>query len=711
MNRDQLIRKILDFLAKYPRQSFKTKELSRRLSIKSEDDYIFFKEILKELEQETLIKKIKKGYFGHYETPQTVKGRLDISKSGLGFVQVDGFSKDIFIAPRFLGTALPGDLVEVSLFAQGGKKKETESRHEGEIIRVLERGRTTIVGVVESVRKTHFVIPDDRRFPTNILIPKENLKDAKEGEKVVAEIEVWGRHNATPQGRVIEVLGKTGELGTELRAVVREFQLPTSFTPDVHAEVTAIPLSIDEKEIARRVDLRDQLCFTIDPEDAKDFDDAVSLTLGADGNYHLGVHIADVSHYVRENSALDKEALKRGTSVYLPNSVIPMLPEVLSNGICSLKPNETRFTYSVFMIVTPRGSVQSYEIKESVIRSKHRLSYEEAEKIINGKEEVHDELSATLKTMHKLSSLLTKKRMREGSIDFETAEVKFRFDSHGIPTDVVKKARLESHRLVEEFMLLANQTVAKHIGLVKKEEQARPFLYRIHDTPDVDRIRELAIFVNQFGYKLDVSSGISSKTLQKLLHQVRGTELENVINEVALRTMAKAIYSERNIGHYGLAFDYYSHFTSPIRRYPDLVIHRILKEYEQGVSFERRQVLMDRLPKIASNSSNRERVAMEAEREATKVMRIEFLKRHLGEEFKGIISGVTRYGIFVELLDSLAQGMIHVRDLDDDYYLYDEKKFALIGQNHGNRYRLGDLVSVKVLRVDPVEREIDFVLV
>ncbi|MBI3006554.1 MAG: ribonuclease R [Ignavibacteriales bacterium] len=702
---------MLTFLARYPNEAFKSKELARRLGIRSDADYLSLKQALRILQDKQQVSRVKGKQYSHLFVPQTVTGKLGLTRQGSGFVVMEKTGEEIFISPRDLGLASHGDTVEVSLFAQSSKRKDTGAKREGEVIRVVQRARETLVGTLERGGNAYTVIPDDSKFGKDIFVPKEAIGKANVGDKVVVGIQSWGKGHFNPEGAIVEVLGKAGEVSAEILSVAREFNLPMSFPDEVIEESDRIGVEIPESEIHKRLDFRKDICFTIDPEDAKDFDDAVSLKTLPAGNYWLGVHIADISYYVTEGSALDAEALKRGTSVYFPNGVIPMLPERLSNLLCSLRPDEDKLTYSVFMEVTPKGVVRDYQIRQTVIRSKRRFTYEEVQDILDKKKASGETgLDEIVLKMYDLSSTLTKKRMKEGSIDFESAEAKFRFDAEGKPSEIIKKIRAESNRLVEEFMLLANRVVAKHIGFAKKEEHQKPFLYRVHDSPDPERIRELAAFVAKFGYKLNVDGGVVSSDLQKLLEQVRGSEVENVINEVALRTMAKAIYSERNIGHYGLAFDYYSHFTSPIRRYPDLVVHRLLKSYEGSLSMEEREGYRERLPFVAKQSSEMERRAMEAERAAVKVIQVEYMKRHVGDEFHAVVSGVTRYGLFIEVNDLLVEGMVHVRDMEDDYYMYDEKHYALVGRHTGKKYRLGDSVYVKVVRVNPEERQIDFVL-
>ncbi len=686
------------------------KELARRMSIADEREYRAFQKLLGELEKQKLIQRVKGKHYQHLTQQSGKYVGIFSMKSGYGVVRVEDESiGEIIIPQKFCSTALDGDTVKVALFAEKKHHRALE-QHEGEVIAITLRTQEEIVGRFERSGNFFFVVPDDKKkCGRDIYIPKSATNKAKIGDKVITIIERWENRNLNPEGRVMEVLGYSGEVRAEMLSVIREYKLPQQFPEIVTAEAKTISTVIATEEIKKRLDLREKIIVTIDPEDAKDFDDAVSLEILASGNYELGVHIADVSHFVTEGSALDTEALKRGTSVYLADMVVPMLPENISNNICSLKPLEDRLTYSILMEISPRGVVKNYAIKKSVIHSKRRFTYEEVQTIIETK---HGDFAEEILLMHKLSSVLLKKRLREGSIDFDSSEAKFKFDAEGKPTEIIKKVRLESHRLVEDFMLLANQIAAKHIVSQKNEaeqQKKRPYVYRIHDTPNPEKIQELANFVKQFGFSFSAKD-VSSRAIQKLMADVRGSEVENVINEVAIRAMAKAVYSPENIGHFGLGFKYYTHFTSPIRRYPDLIVHRMLLEYEHGMSLERRNFYSERLPFITKQSSDRERVAMEAERESVKVMQVEYMKRHLGDEFHGVISGVTNFGLFVKINELLTEGMIRMRDLDDDYYIFDEKNYAIVGQRNRKRYRLGDSVTVRVMRVDSIERRIDFAI-
>jgi len=703
---NEIKRKILDFFVKYPSQTFKSRQLARRLQLTEEKAYRKLRDALHELATDDQILREKGKRYGYKPgDDQHKQGTLYVTRDGYGLVLLDT-DEEVFIAPKNLGTALDGDRVHVVLFARPARKLQKEGIElEGEITLVIERSRREIVGVLKKTKNFYFVEPDSRRVPRDIYIPKAQLHGASDNDKVVVVIEEWKDQHLNPEGYIKAVLGKAGDLRVELRSIAMQFNIPIDFPDEVLDEADEFPEELPKKEYDRRLDIRDKTVVTIDPEDAKDFDDALSLEYDDDGNYILGVHIADVSYYVQEGTLLDREAYERATSVYLVDGVIPMLPERLSNNLCSLRPDEDRPAYSVFMTISKRGVVKDYSIEETIIRSAQRFTYEEVQEIIDEKDGAHADLILGL---DKLKQTLLKKRLREGSIDFGSVEVKFQLDEEKKPVEVIKKDRLDAHRLVEESMLIANRTIARHISS-GKDKNLKPFLYRIHAAPARDKLKELAVFVSKLGYTFNMDGAGLSKAFQKLIADVRGSAEENVINEVALRSMMKAVYSEKNEGHFGLSFQQYTHFTSPIRRYPDLLIHRMLKEYASGMSHQRRQQLSERMKSIGDHTSAMEQRAVEAERASIKIMQVEYMQRHIGDEFDGIISGVINYGIFVELKDTLVEGMIHVRNMDDDYYEFDQKNYTMIGRRKGRRLRLGDQIRVKVLSVDSDRREIDFV--
>jgi ribonuclease R len=691
------------------------KELSRHLGIGEKEEYRALRSLVDDLERRGIVNADSRGKIryvrqkrhpsGAAAQPHVLAGTLSMTKRGFGFVKVEGKDMEIFIGSQFLHTALHGDLVVVSLFAR--RRGKSEERLEGEITEILQRRATIMTGEVAASRTSWFVVPDDERIGRDVYVRRDEGGGARPGDKVVVRLHEWTDEHLNPEGEIVEVLGRAGDPRVEVLAVAHSFGLPMTFPLEAEQEATSLPEVITDADLRGRLDYRKVPCVTIDPDDAMDFDDAVSAEQLPRGGLRLGVHIADVSHYVPEGSALDLEARARGTSVYLVNEVVPMLPERLSNDLCSLKPDVDRLTYSVVMDVNADGTVERYVIGRSVIHSARRFTYDEVQSVLQREKGDH---AGTLLPLLTLSRILMKRRRKEGSLDFDSEETKFAFDAEGMPIRVIKKKRLDAHRLIEECMLLANRTVARHVSRGKSERDMLPFLFRVHDVPDPAKLRELATFVRQFGYSLEARNGVSSRELQKLLDKVEGSDVENVINEVALRSMAKAVYSTKNIGHYGLAFRHYTHFTSPIRRYPDLVVHRLLESFRTGLSSSRLEEIRRILPEIARQSSERERVAAEAERASVRVMQVEFMKRHLGDEFLGVISGVTNFGLFVEINDLLIQGLVPIGELSDDYYLLDEGRYALRGRSRGRVFRLGDRVRIRVVAVHPGERQIDFTL-
>ena len=694
-------KKLIAFFKKHAGRSFKSRELAKKLEIEYDHEYDAMKAMLHKLCEDQLLIRIGKKYkLNSIPITGRIIGELSINKGGYGFVIPENKDlSDIFIAARNLSTAFSGDVVEVSLFAhQKGKNIE------GQIINIVKRKREEIVGTIHKTKSFFFVKPDEQEIHRDIYLDKSKLNGAKEGDKVVVSDFEWDSSMPNPEGRVIEVIGKSGSPDAELISIAREFKIPYQFPPKVIEEAESISLISDEEELNGRLDFRNKNVFTIDPYDAKDFDDALSIETLENGNFSVGIHIADVSHYVEEKSALNKEALKRGNSVYLVGRVIPMLPEKLSNGICSLVPNEQRLTYSVVVELTKRGKIEKYVIKKSIINSKRRFTYDEVQEIIENEK---GDFFKDILLLNDLARTLRKKRLREGSIEFSTPEIKFELDEDGKPVAIKKKEIKESNMLVEEFMLLANKLVAQHIALPKKGP-VKPFVYRIHDLPDSEKIYEFSKFVKSLGYSFDPNSKSRSNQFHLLMQQVKGSEEEGLINELAIRSMAKAVYSPQNIGHYGLGFKYYTHFTSPIRRYSDLIVHRLLLNYIENKN--QSHYTTSQLEDISNHISETERNAIEAERLSVKRKQIEYLKEHVGEEFHAIISGITYFGMFVKISEILAEGLIRLRDLEGDFYVYDEKKYALIGRKSKKQFRLGDKVQVKLIRVDIEKSELDFII-
>ena len=694
-------KKIISFFKKNPGREFKSKEIAKKLNIDSDHEYSSLKSLLYDLYQEKfLIKRGKKYKLNNLPETNKVTGVLQIVNGSYGFVVLkNSRMKDIFIAARNLGNAFNGDTVEAVLFANKKGKN-----FEGQIVKVIDRHKKEIVGTLKKSKSFYFIEPDDVAVHKDIYIDKSDLAGAEEGDKVIAGHISWNNSMLNPEGKIIEVIGKAGSFDTEIASIAREFNIIYKFPPKVLHEANEIELNITEEEIVKRKDYRNKAVFTIDPEDAKDFDDALSIEELDNNNYSVGIHIADVSHYVKSGSPIDKQALKRGNSVYLVGKVIPMLPEKLSTDICSLVPAEDRLTYSVIVEITKRGKIVNYEIAKTIINSKRRFNYDEVQGIIESGE---GEFKNEIFILNKLAQTLRRKRLKEGSIEFFTPEVKFELDSSGNPTRIYRKEIKDSNMLVEEFMLLANKITAKHFGMPAKGKP-KPFIYRVHDLPDNEKINEFALFVKSLGYSFDPNASSRSNQFQILIQNVKGSEEETLINELAIRSMAKAVYSVNNIGHYGLGFKYYTHFTSPIRRYSDLIVHRLMCKYlnsDGSINYS-----ISELDEISDHISACERNAVDAERLSVKLKQIEYLSEHLGEEFSAIISGLTHFGIFVKIIDILAEGLIRLRDLEGDFYLYDEKKYALIGRATKKQFRLGDHVRVKLVRVDLEKTELDFII-
>lgn len=681
-------------------------DLERALAITEPDEFKALVKMLNRLEEEGAIVQTRTHRYGLPEHMNLLKGRIQGNAKGFAFLLPEKEGEaDVYIHAADLKGAMHGDTVLVRL-----NESEFGKRPEGEVVRILKRANQRLVGTYQDSAYFGFVITDDKRIPGDLFIPKEMSMGAVNGHKVVVEITKYPDGRKNGEGKIIEILGHQNDPGVDILSIIRKFNLPEQFPQEVLKEAEGIPDRISEEDLKNRRDLRDHTIVTIDGEDAKDLDDAVEVEVLENGNYRLGVHIADVSYYVKENSELDREAYKRGTSVYLVDRVIPMLPHRLSNGICSLNPKLDRLTLSCVMEFTPEGELERYEIFPSLIRTTERMTYTAVNRILVDHDEETMEryrpLVPLFQRMAELSAILRRAREERGAIDFELEEAKVIVDEKGKPVEILLRERQIGEKMIEDFMLAANETIAEHFFWLKL-----PFIYRIHEDPDPMKIQTFIEFIATLGYLVrgGTAARISPKALQKVLEEAKGTPEENVISTVLLRSMKQAKYADYHVGHFGLAADYYTHFTSPIRRYPDLIVHRLIREYlfSGGVDEERIEELKEKLPEIAGQSSDRERTAMEAERETDALKMAEYMEGHIDEEFDAVISGTTPFGLFVKLPNTI-EGMIHVSYLTDDYYHYHEKQFALVGERTGKVYRIGDPVRVRCIAVHKEEHTIDF---
>ena len=694
---------IYDFICDEFYVPMKFKEIAMLLQVPKEARGDL-KEVLESLETEGKIHVTQTGKYMKGEANKLI-GYFQANARGFGFVTIENEEEDIFIGEDDLGGAFDGDRVEIVII-----KKPDGKRKEGKIVKILERGVTKVVGYFQRSKNFGFVLPDNQKFQKDIFIPLERSKGAVTGHKVVAEITSYGSKDKKPEGKIVEILGHVNDPGVDIMSIIRTYDLPTEFPEKVLNQAERVSSPVSAQDMAGRMDLRQWQMVTIDGEDAKDLDDAISIEEDGD-RYRLGVHIADVTNYVQENSALDWEALKRGTSVYLADRVIPMLPHILSNGICSLNAGEDRLALSCIMWIDRKGNVTDHKIAETVIRVDERMSYTSVKKILEEQDEAecerYRELIPMFERMRDLASILRAKRKKRGSIDFDFPETKMILDENGVPLELRPYDRNVATKIIEDFMLIANETVAEDFFW-----QEIPFVYRTHDVPDEDKIKKFATFVNNFGHSLHISNKeVHPKEIQKLLAKAEGTPEEDLISRLALRSMKRARYTPENTGHFGLAASYYCHFTSPIRRYPDLQIHRIIKETLRGRMDTKRQEHYESiLPEVTQKCSELERRADEAERETVKLKKVEYMKQHVGEVFEGVISGVTKWGLYVEL-DNTVEGLAHVVNMTDDHYDYREDTYEMVGEHLKKAYRLGETVKVQVLGTDDLARTIDFKIV
>ena len=705
---------ILTILKADRKKSFNHKQIAAQLGVNDASSRNQIIKNLHKLAGQKEIEEIERGKFQIITSTEYYIGTVDMASRGTAYIVCDDLEEDVFIASNKMQKALHGDTVELYIY-----NRKKNGKKEGEITQIIKRSRTDYVGIVQLNEKFAFVVPDSNKMPVDVFVPLSKTLKAEDGDKVLVSLEEWPDKSECPNGKIIKILGKPGDHNTEIHSILAEYGLPYEFPIEVETFANNIDTSITEGEISKRRDMRSTLTFTIDPKDAKDFDDALSFKQLPNGNYEIGIHIADVSHYLQEGTILDDEAYERATSVYLVDRVVPMLPEVLSNNACSLRPNEEKYTFSAVFEINNKALIENQWFGRTVTYSDARFAYEEAQHIIETEAcEIPEEISITgeaytadtpikeaILKLDELAKIMRKKRMKDGAISFDKAEVKFNLDEANNPVGVFFKTSKDANKLIEEFMLLANRKVSEFIG---KQSPQKTFIYRTHDEPDDQKLAGLQRIVSQFGHQLNFKNReTTTQSLNTLLQNVKGTKEQNLVDTLTIRCMSKAAYSTKNIGHYGLAFDYYSHFTSPIRRYPDVMAHRLLQHYLDGNKTTNEGVYEEK----CKHASNMEYLATKAERDSIKYMQVKYMQDHKEDTFLGVISGVTEWGMYVEIIENKCEGMIRIRDIKGDFYRFDAEEFALIGEKTKTKYQLGDEIEVRVKQADLIKKHLDFTLI